>query len=217
MKNIILVNLVTTVRVAGIFLLIPVYNIYGAFWTAVLAAVCFFTDYLDGYLARKLNAGTFFGSLYDSVADKGFSIVGFILIFKISVLAVIPLILEILIFTLSFIRVRFNQSIKTKQIGRIKTVVLALTIVIFLLLTLTYDLSNIYLSIAIFLPLIVYQIATFTTYLTDFIKQPKITGERKSAFKKALKSMQNKWFSPEYFKKYNNKSYLDLFKKDSNE
>jgi phosphatidylglycerophosphate synthase len=217
MKNIILVNLVTTVRVAGIFLLIPVYNIYGAFWTAVLASVCFFTDYLDGYLARKLNSGTFFGSLYDSVADKGFSIVGFLLIFKISVLAVIPLILEILIFTLSFIRVRFNQSIKTKQIGRIKTVVLALTIVIFLILTPTYDLSNIYLSIAIFLPLIAYQIATFITYLTDFIKQPKITGKRNNALKKVLKSMQDKWFSPEYFKKYNNKSYLDLFKKDADE
>lgn len=55
-------------------LLIPVFVVLiefdHYFWAAVLFAVAAFTDYLDGYLARKLKQVSDFGKLMDPLADK---------------------------------------------------------------------------------------------------------------------------------------------------
>ena len=66
-------NILTVSRIV----LIPVFVIayYLPFeWNAIACASLFFiagcTDYLDGYLARKLNQATPFGAFLDPVADK---------------------------------------------------------------------------------------------------------------------------------------------------
>jgi len=66
-------NILTFARVALIPILIALLFLGGdlARWGAfVLFGALAFTDYLDGYLARKLNQQTDLGALIDPIADK---------------------------------------------------------------------------------------------------------------------------------------------------
>ena len=50
----IITNFITLLRVVGIFALIPVYKTYGGLATFILSSLCFFTDFIDGFLGKKL-------------------------------------------------------------------------------------------------------------------------------------------------------------------
>ena len=66
-------NLVTLFRLALIpFILVAYYwpSESRYIWAASLFALVAATDWLDGYLARKLNQSTPFGAFLDPVADK---------------------------------------------------------------------------------------------------------------------------------------------------
>jgi CDP-diacylglycerol--glycerol-3-phosphate 3-phosphatidyltransferase len=66
-------NMVTLSRVLLVPVIVLVY--YSGFaWSQLVAALLFtiasITDWLDGYLARKLNQASEFGAFLDPVADK---------------------------------------------------------------------------------------------------------------------------------------------------
>ncbi|MFT2110196.1 CDP-diacylglycerol--glycerol-3-phosphate 3-phosphatidyltransferase [Marinomonas sp. 2405UD68-3] len=66
-------NMLTSVRIILIPVLVATYYLPwdGRYVTcAGIFAVAAFTDWLDGYLARKLNQATPFGAFFDPVADK---------------------------------------------------------------------------------------------------------------------------------------------------
>ena len=78
----IFVNLLTMVRIIGVFMMIPVYFNYGGLYAAILSICCYLTDCIDGFLARKFHVATFFGSMFDGVADKLFSCSNLIILFN---------------------------------------------------------------------------------------------------------------------------------------
>ncbi len=107
-------------------------------WINIIALILFifasFTDWLDGYLARKNNKVTNFGKFFDPIADK-------ILINSVLAFFVLYLYIPIWIFIILFIRdilvdgLRMNLALKEKALaanryGKLKTLFQMLSIVI---------------------------------------------------------------------------------------
>ena len=66
-------NILTSVRIFMIPILVVIYYLpwEGRYYTcAMIFALAAITDWLDGYLARKLDQTTAFGAFFDPVADK---------------------------------------------------------------------------------------------------------------------------------------------------
>ena len=68
-------TLMTITRIAAIPLIVglfylPIETADKNFWATVMFVVFALTDWLDGYLARKLNQSSAFGAFLDPVADK---------------------------------------------------------------------------------------------------------------------------------------------------
>ncbi len=204
MANIVFVNLITTIRVIGIIFLYPVYINYGGSSAALLAFFCYLSDALDGYLARRLYASTFFGSLYDTLADKALNLISFIILFDITYLVVIPLIFEILIIIINILRYSANQNVRVKLIGRIKMIILSLTVVLAFLLSDIYNFESIHSFAYLFSILIIFEIIAFGSYLKHFVINDK-------NFKgKSKLTVDKKWFDNEYFEKNKDGSYKNL-------
>lgn len=180
-------NLFTALRTIGIVCLIPVFKIYGGIATALLSAGCFATDFIDGFLARKLDSSTFFGSLFDGISDKAFLIVNMILLMTITPLAIIPIIAELGIATVQSLKYEKNLNVKSNMIGKAKMWVAGITVTLAYLLadqnfinylgadiaTKISQLGEIKLFGITLAPLVLSEIATLSSYIKEFVTENK--------------------------------------------
>lgn len=107
-------NFITFLRIPLAILWIA--NVHNKKMLVVILAVAFFTDYLDGFLARKLNSISAFGKILDPICDKMFvfmAALSYVLTYKASLLAFFLIIMRDLgVATCSIIYVLFFRDKK---------------------------------------------------------------------------------------------------------
>lgn len=126
-------NVLTSMRIVMIPVLVVLFYFLDVEWRYIAAAVVFtiasITDWLDGYLARKLGQTTAFGAFLDPVADKLIVAVALVLLVEIHASAVlaIPAIVivsrEIVVSALREWMAKYSsmRSVAVSLLGKVKT------------------------------------------------------------------------------------------------
>ncbi len=128
-RNKILVNMITGIRSLGTIAIIPIFLNCGSFVTALAASGFLVTDFIDGFLARKLKVQSFFGSLLDALSDKAFGIICLLLLSTLNPVFLAVMGIELGIFAINYTSAQKDHNVKTSKVGRAKTLLLAGTIV----------------------------------------------------------------------------------------
>lgn len=233
--KLIIINMLTLIRVIGTIVLIPIYQNYGGMYVGILALICYLTDSIDGILARKWGASTFFGALFDGVADKLFTIVNFIVLYLITPYALIPILFEIAIIVIQFLKFALKLNVKSNIIGKLKVWILAMSVVLTFLVSdvssltiLTNEIREYILGIPsktlyfwLLFPSIIMEVLTFISYVLELfvpqkikvlveeqkeLKMPKLKGNIWENFKEI-------WLNPEFYKEHKNDTNLKDLKK----
>src|SRR3989344_8538769 len=103
---------------------------------AALFAIMALIDFLDGYIARKTNKTTELGALLDPIADKLITIAVIILYIGNGIPAWMALILisrDIIVSGIRAFALEFSKRIRVSQIGRIKTFIEMVSLVLIIL------------------------------------------------------------------------------------
>jgi CDP-diacylglycerol--glycerol-3-phosphate 3-phosphatidyltransferase len=137
-------NLVTSLRILLIPVLVAVFYLAPYEWRYLASAFVFslasVTDWLDGYLARKMNAMTPFGAFLDPVADKlavATALILFVEVHARAILAVPALVIvgrEIVVSALREWMAHYSdrRSVAVSFVGKVKTVFQMVAIIVLL-------------------------------------------------------------------------------------
>lgn len=110
----------------------------------VLFCVASFTDFLDGYLARKNNLVTTFGKFADPIADKLLVTTMFILFAAQGVIPVVPVLIMVardtIVDGIRMIASSNGVVMAAGYLGKVKTVVQMLAVIFILLNNLPFEL-----------------------------------------------------------------------------
>ncbi len=144
-------NFITLLRILLVPVFVVIYWLHDG-WSYVAAALLFglaaFTDWLDGYLARRLNQTTPFGAFLDPVADKLIVVSALVILMAHhgSVWLTLPGLIivgrEIVISALRewMAEMRSSGAVAVSMLGKVKTTLQMIAIV--LLLALEPDLES---------------------------------------------------------------------------
>lgn len=222
MLKLIIVNFLTLIRVIGTIILIPIYKNYGGFAVGILALICYLTDSIDGILARKLKASTFFGALFDGTADKLFTIMSFIILYLITPYAIIPILFEIAIICVQIIKYKNNLNVKSNMVGKLKTWILAICVILTFLVSdinsITFlplefinwlnNLNQNNLYFILLMPAIIMEILTLLSYIIEIFKpinkkafQDDLNTKKKSN-KRNWQTFKRIWLNHEFYNKH---------------
>ncbi|HBT20796.1 MAG TPA: CDP-diacylglycerol--glycerol-3-phosphate 3-phosphatidyltransferase [Peptococcaceae bacterium] len=129
-------NIITAIR----FILIPIFIFFMSIrqfnWAVTVFLLAVFSDFMDGYLARKYKMVTKWGKLMDPLADKLLQISGLIMIgFTGLIKNIIPILLivggkEILMFIGSVILLRKGIVVSSNWYGKVSTVIIYAAIIL---------------------------------------------------------------------------------------
>lgn len=234
--KLIIINTLTMIRVLGTIILIPFYQNFGGMWVGILALICYLTDSIDGILARKWNASTFFGALLDGFADKLFTIINFIVLYLITPYALIPIIFEIAIVLIQIFKFAKKYNIQSNIIGKSKVWVLAGCVVLTFFATdissLTFltgsfkekllDIPSNTLYFWLLLPAMIMEVLTFISYVLEIFAPKKIKVLNKKQRKLKMPKMKNDsiwenfkniWLNPEFYKEHKDDTNLSDLRK----
>ena len=136
-------NMLTSIRIIMIPILVATYYLpwEGRYVVcAAMFAIAAFTDWLDGYLARKLNQATPFGAFFDPVADKVMVSVALVMLVEsyastlMTIASVVIVSREIVISALREWMAEMGKraSVAVSYIGKLKTAMQMLAIFILL-------------------------------------------------------------------------------------
>lgn len=133
-------NILTLMRIAAIPLMVVLLlsgERESSFWAAALFSAASFTDWLDGYLARRMGIVTVFGKFLDPIADKLIVMAALIMIIPLGrVPAWIVLVIlgrEIIITGLRGIASSEGIVIEASDLGKFKTIFQIVAIIALLL------------------------------------------------------------------------------------
>ena len=124
------------------------------------------SDMIDGYLARKLDAYSKMGQYLDAISDKLYflSLIIILLLNK-NYLIIIPLIMEIIISVINYLTIRKYKTVFTERVGKHKTTLLMLTLILGVL---TIKINNLKYMYILFLLLTTYfHIQTIIAYINQ--------------------------------------------------
>jgi CDP-diacylglycerol--glycerol-3-phosphate 3-phosphatidyltransferase len=116
------------------------------FICGVLFVIASFTDFIDGYLARKTNQVTDFGKMMDAIADK--VLVDSVLIilastgFISAVIAVIIVVRDIVVDSIKMVAGSKGAVVSAIKSGKLKTIFLMFGIALTLFYNLPFELLN---------------------------------------------------------------------------
>lgn len=139
-------NVLTSLRILLIPVLVAVFYLAPVEWRYLASSFVFAlasaTDWLDGYLARKLNAMTPFGAFLDPVADKLVVAVALILLVEVhasAILAIPALVIvgrEIVVSALREWMAEYSsrRSVAVSFVGKVKTAFQMTAIIVLLAL-----------------------------------------------------------------------------------
>lgn len=127
MKNnkLLLVNLITSLRLVGAFLLIPIFLNAGPVATGLSFLAFMGTDWIDGFLARKFHVSTFLGAILDGLVDKAFAGISLVLLATLIPQMLLPLLLEIAILLYGIRSIKKGNSAGSSLIGKLKVWIMA--------------------------------------------------------------------------------------------
>lgn len=227
--ELVLVNIITLTRLVGALLLPFIYVKYGASICAIWTIILFATDAIDGFLARTLKISTFFGSAMDGISDKLLNTISFIILGLQYNIMIPPLILEIAIITTIYSTYRFGGNIQSSKIGKIKTIILDVCVILsFALMSLpalkinTRFINHLVHNTNAYIMLLG-SIITISCIITliDYNKKNKSTRNDKKLthikyqhrIKKTTKEVINDLFDTEYYIKHKNEPIMKQFYK----
>lgn len=238
--KLIFVNLLTILRLIGTIILIPILKKYGTYTVAILTLLIYFTDVLDGVLARKWKVSTFFGAIFDCIADKLFNIMNFIVLYLITPYSLFCILIELLIVIIQLFKFKKHLNIQSNIFGKIKMWFLAFSIILAYLVSaidkLTFLSQNIInyihncnqerLYLIILLPAIIMEIITLLSYIIEIGKPSnaealKIEEGNKKRIKLKGKNkiiyFKDVWFNPKFYEEHKNDINLRDLRKLSKE
>ena len=166
-------NILSSLRLISSILIIMLFQLEFFISSTIFFFAVSFTDYFDGYLARKYSTESDFGAFLDLIADKILVLsvlIWFVYFFSniyLTVLVTLIVIREVIVTSLRYYLISKSSdldSIKVNQLGKLKTVFQFISISLLLLSPLYED--NFYnISLAILFFSMVLSYFSLFTYL----------------------------------------------------
>lgn len=170
-------NILTIIRLLSVPFVVYFFISGNILVTLIISSISSATDMLDGQISRKLNAQSKFGSKLDTVADKTLGTTIAVINLMLSPIFLLTIALEGMIGSINMYAHTHDKNTKTNQTGRVKTVILYVTLLLGLLTKLLpYLLPLTYIGIA---ATTIYQVKAINQYTTDYFCEKKISKEIK--------------------------------------